>query len=440
MTGNIRDYNYECGYPDNPTVQQYKEFYDRWGIATRAVQVWPKECWQVTPIIYEDKTENVTEFEKAVLDLAKRVKLFSFLSRIDILSGIGHYGLLLFGLDDGLKLRQPVRNGKRDLLYLRTFDESVLEISTTELDTSSSRYGNPILYSAKTETSQGQSKTDLPIHYSRVLHVADNCESSEVLGTPRLRAIFNNIHDVRKVGGGAGEMFWKGGFPGLGITVDPTMDLDNVTLDTDTMKDEIEKYSDSLQRYMILTGAKANTLAPNVADPRGTFEVILKQITIALGVPMRVFIGTEAAKLASAQDKRTWQGRVKHRQEDYVTPFIIRPTIDRLIEYGVLPEPKQYGVEWPDIEQPSEGDQVKIANERSKAIATYFSSGAYKVIAPQQYFKYVHGYGQEQIDAIMQGAKEFKDTFDDPSDGDNMNSKQRFEKKRNRLADAKEEP
>ena len=50
----------------------------------------------------------------------------------------------------------------------------------------------------------------------------------------------------------------------------------------------------------------------------------------------------------------TWNKRVIKRQHDYVSPMVIRPLIDRLIEMGVLSEPKEYEIKWPSIVDESE--------------------------------------------------------------------------------------
>ena len=44
------------------------------------------------------------------------------------------------------------------------------------------------------------------------------------------------------------------------------------------------------------------------------------------------------------------QAGAKERQEGYLTPFVIRPFVDRLIALGVLPTPEEgYIVFWPDL-------------------------------------------------------------------------------------------
>ncbi len=409
LLGTDRNYNWECGYPNVVSPEQYREFYDRWGIATRAVQVWPEECWAVVPRILENEDQETSAFEQAVIDLDIKHHIFAYMNKIDVLSGIGRYGVLFMGLNDGRSPDKSVTGkAKKELLYLRVFDEMHASIATSEKRKTNRRFGQPTVYNVAMQGHEHGTLSKINIDWTRTVHIADNTETDSIFGVPRLQPLYNHVHDIRKIGGGGAEMFWKGGFPGLGITIDPNIDLENVRIDKDSMKDEIEKYSEGLKRYLLLTGATANTLNPNIASPKDHFEVMLKLVTIGLGVPQRIFLGSEAAKLASIQDKKTWQTRVAKRQELYLTPFIVRAIIDKFIEYGVLPEPKgNYKVSWPDLEDPSESDKVKTALARTNAIARYIQSGAYHVLSPEKYFRFIHKFNDDEMEAIKEDLENF---------------------------------
>jgi hypothetical protein len=75
----VRDINHESGYPEGDISNvQYKEMYDREGIASRIVNIYPQECWAMQPEIYEtEDLENVTKFEKELETLDEEVQLFS---------------------------------------------------------------------------------------------------------------------------------------------------------------------------------------------------------------------------------------------------------------------------------------------------------------------------------------------------------------------------
>lgn len=419
----VRDINYSCKWPDTITMDDYRSIYDRFGLAKRVVKIWPEECWKMSPVIYESEESDETEFEKVFKELAEAQFWFHYLERIDILSGIGRFGCLLLGLKDGENLAQPVGGinpetgekageAQNELLFLRCFDESLVEIKTKESDTSSPRYGMPKIYGVTFESIDGETTTQakVDIHWTRMIHVADNRETSEVFGIPRMKDVYNHLLDMRKICGGSAEMFWKGGFPGYNFKVDP--ELSEVDLDTDTLKEQIRLYSEDLQRYMALVGVSVESLQPQVADPRGHFESHVKMIAMSLGVPWRLLLGSEEAKLASSQDKETWNERVARRQTAYVTPMIIRAYIDRLQMIGVLPETEEYFVDWPDLNAPTEKDVAETALKRTEGYAKYIQGNVDQVIPPKEYHMSIQKMSEEEAQAFEDAANTYSDELE----------------------------
>jgi hypothetical protein len=407
-----------CGYTQTLTITEYRTMYNRMGLAKRAVGIWPEECWQAFPEIYESESKDETEFEKQWKDLQVRLSLFSYLFRVDVLSGIGSYGILLLGLDDGKNLMQPVDGineitgepEPRKLLYLRAFDESVLTVDAVEKNITSPRYGMPTIYSVKYQE-EGQSgiNYDFKVHWSRVIHIADNREMSETRGVSRLQGIYNNLYDIKKVSGGSGEMFWKGGFPGYAFEITPEAAAMGAEIDAESVKEQMVSWATGLQRWLAITGVTTKSLTPQVADPTGHVEVHLKLIAVSLGVPYRVLLGSEEAKLASVQDKRTWNGRVASRQNSYLTPLVIRPFIDRLIALGCLAKPAEYFVDWPDLNAATDDDVAKVALARTEAFAKYVAGGVNQIIPPRPYLTQIHKMTEAEVNAIEKEVGDFED-------------------------------
>lgn len=428
-----RDIDAECGYPgrDELTIDMYRYLFDREGIGTRVVKFYPEECWGVKPEVQENEDPEETPFEEAWKALQKKRNLWHWLHRIDILSGIGRFGILLLGFNDGAKkLDQPVRKprgGKPlELLYLRALDESVVRVGERDNDITSERYGQPLSYVVDFVNEdmvgghgerQIQTKVESHrVHWTRVLHVADNRETSEVYGTPRQQVVFNRLMDHRKIVSGAGEMFWKGAFPGYAFEVDPDLGIELTDDEKQALKDEIENYANGLQRYMTLEGLMAKSLAPQVADPQGHHDVVIECIAITLGCPKRKFIGSEQAQLASGQDARTWNTRVARRQNEYVTPMIIRPFIDHLIMLEVLPEPAEgpdaYDVEWPDLNTQTDEEKATVIEKMVKALAAYVAGSVDQLIPPAQFFTEIMNMDPETVEEIMKAAEEFQDELE----------------------------
>lgn len=121
-----RNINKEAGYPETIRPKDYQDMFDRFSLAERVVTFEPSESWKARFEVYEDDDEtNETEFEKAIHELDKNLStgfenwhddpdmvgsnIWYYLKKLDILSGIGAYGVLLFGLNDNADYSQPVR-------------------------------------------------------------------------------------------------------------------------------------------------------------------------------------------------------------------------------------------------------------------------------------------------------------------------------------------
>ena len=461
-----RDYDKECGYPttSNIRVEDYKRAYDRDPIASRINDCLPDECWKVQPTVYEDDAESVTEFEQAWDNLARSLRgrsfyqdekgspVWEYLNRLDRLCGIGSFGVLLLGLNDigeGETLEKPVVGfkewnltsteeldpynrqveanetdldglesltspqqkpaaaGPPQLLFVRVFDESLVDITQYDANVASPRYGQPVMYELTFINPDDQAKggVGLPlstqrVHWTRIIHVADNLSSSEVFGDPRMRTVWNRVIDLTKLYGGSAEMYWKGAFPGISLNIDPKMGGD-IQVDTDGIRDAMWKYTNSLQRWFALAGVSATSLSPQVVDPTQQINVQLEAICVKLAIPKRIFMGSERGELASSQDAGSWNDRLKGRQEGFITPRIIIPFVDRLIHIGILPEPEGFSVSWPDV---SQNQTQKIANglQILSGLGTYTSMGLETVIELIDVYTRLFGMTEEEAKASLE--------------------------------------
>jgi len=416
-----KDIDFECGYPVAITTQEYKDMYERNGIASRVVDIFPEESWVVLPDVYENEEPKKTEFEDMLDVLDNDMHIYQVLQEADMLCGIGRFGVVLLGLSDGKNLKEvvdgidpktgEVTNSKKELklLYLKVFDENSVDIDKLEEDSKSPRYGMPVTYTIKfAQTTKETEKTiTKTVHWTRIIHLADNRRGSSMFGKPRMKKVYNYLLDIRKILGGSGEMFWKGGFPGYAFKVDPEMTLTDS--DKEAIKDDMRNYAQSLQRYLSFTGIEVNTLDPQVEDPTGHLDVQIDAICITIGVPKRIFVGSERGELASTQDSKTWNKRIAKRQTQYLTPYVIRPFIDRLIAFGVLPEPVEYFVDWPDLNAPSDNEIAETAVKKTDAMSKYVAAGVDTLVPPKEYFVMFLGMTVEEAEQIEKAADRYID-------------------------------
>lgn len=424
-----RDIAAECGHPAHDTAVDawtYQQLYDRDAIAARVVEVYPRESWQVQPLVYESEdADTVTPFEAAWDEMGhgllgeksfyKREEgspVWEYLLRADILSGVGQYGIVLLGIDDGLPLDQPAEPGEgRKLLYLRCFPEALAPVARYENNPADRRFGQPLAYNVTfndPNSAQGGEGVDVAtreVHWSRVIHVADNLQGSEIFGRPRMQAVLNRLLDLGKLYGGSAEMYWRGAFPGLALETNPALGGD-VEVNQQDLRDMMEQYANGLQRYLALMGMSARTLSPTVVDPTSQIAVHLEAIAVQLDIPIRIFKGSERGELASSQDERKWRKTVAGRQRNYLTPRLIIPFVDRLILLGVLPEPKEFCVEWPDLGDQTEAEQAAVAGAKTGALAQYVAGGVEALIPPLDYLTRFMGMTEEEAEAVLENAAE----------------------------------
>jgi uncharacterized protein len=423
----LRDVDTECGYPIWLTPDHYRAMYDREGIAKRVVECEPEETWGMDPLVYESEDEDEeSDFEEAWDKFQQDYDIWHYLFRIDVLSGIGQFGVLLFGLNDGKNMNEPVDGMNddgtfdppegREIIYLRPFDETVIFVKTREVDIKSDRYGLPTMYTIQFRDypNWGVQAGEIiarDIHWHRVLHVADNRKMSEVYGVPRMQPVWNRLYDLRKTYAASGEGFWKSAFPTTVFEVNPELADQGLQLDTETLKDEMDKVMKGLQRYYAVTGVSAKNLPGQVSDPTPFVESQLKSIAISKGIPYRILFGSEEAKLAGTQDDRHWNKRLSKRQTKYVNPLIIRPFIDRMIAFGVLPKPKSdnYIIDWPDLNAPTDQDKATVALSQTQALAAYISGNVSQLIGPQQFLTQVMKFSADEAKAILEDAQDFNE-------------------------------
>lgn len=419
----------ECGHPDTVDLKDYSKLFARGDVAKRVVTILPDETWALDPVVYETEEEAITVFEQAWMDMLKPIPVFSFLHRADVLSGIGRFGILIIGIDDGKQLHEPIEGlnekgeaagtnpATRKLLYLRSLEEDMVKVSVLESDQTNPRFGLPKEYEVNfvdpkqfvdsTPTgADGKSPGPKKVHWHRVIHLADNRTNNEVYGSPRMEVVYNRLLDLKKVAGGSGEMFWKGGFPGLSFETHPNLSED-ITVDKEVTKKELENYMNGLQRYLVSENMTAKSLTVQVADPTAHVDTQLKLIGIAMGIPWRILAGSEAAQLASEQDSKAWSKKLTYRREAYLCPFVLRPFIDRLILIGVLPNPKEgYTVAWGDTNNLNTQQGAKIAETKTNAMARYVQAGADALMPPFHFFTLVLGYSDTEAKAIIAAAED----------------------------------
>lgn len=394
MFGGNRDLYTVFGYEKTLSYQHMFLKYARQDIATRIVEAEPRAVWSAPPLL-----TSSAAFQKAWETLITDHALFDKFYRVDKLCGLGRYAVLLVGYDDTADYSKPVKKGRNNkILYLQPYSEPNAIIKEWEDDVTSPHYGMPRTYELKVSSddttliSRGSATTARPVkvltnlvvHRSRVLHMVENTLEDPVYGFPRLQRVYNLLDDLLKTTGGSAETFWLTSNRGMQFDIDKDMELQQG--DADALSDEIDEYMHNLRRTIRTKGVKINNLGSDVADPRGTFNVLIALLSGATGIPQRILLGAEAGQLASEQDRANWAVRIAERRMLFAEPTVLRPFIKMQQENNALPSTTKLSFMWPDafIQNPLERAQTSAQTARSLANVSKALSSEVPVITPEE--------------------------------------------------------
>lgn len=406
--GGDRNVYEALGYPLTIKYEEYAARYMRQDIAKAIIDRPVQVTWRGPVEIVESDDDNETALEKAWKKMEDDLKLKSRFMRLDKLAGIGRYGVLLLGLNDTKNKKDFAKpaTGTKKLLYVKPLGEGNAKIAKWEDDTSSSRFGKPVTYDVTVYDSNQGSSIQIVVHHSRVIHITEGMLESEVEGAPRLEVVYNRLMDLEKLIGGDAEMFWRGARPGY--TANVAEGFKTSTVLEDALMDQFNEFDHNMRRFLFAEGVDIKALAQQLADPKSHVDVQIQMISASKGIPKRILTGSERGELASTQDREEWLTFVKARREEYAEPNIVRPFIDRCMEYGILPKVEKYTIKWEDLFAPSEAEKVKIGKDRAEALAKYAASPmAEGVIPPPAFLKHFLGLSEDDIKLI----EEMRDAY-----------------------------
>ena len=399
-----------------PQVVTFEDMYDRYlrqDIAHAIVSRPVSATWAGDLDIFETQEEDDTELEKAWHELSNSLLIKTELSRVDTLACLGKFALLFLGFDDVSSPQgyaTPVsKSKKRKLLYVRPFGYNVVRIKLLETDMTSPRYGMPTLYevspslSAEVQGEQLVSENPILVHWTRVIHVCLNNIASNYLGTPILEAPYNRLVDLEKLVGGSAEMFWRGARPGYqGVVKDEFILGEDAK---EKIQRQLDEYESDLRRFLVINGVEMSALETQVADPQTHIQAQIQMISAVTSIPSRILSGSERGELASTQDRDSWFDFIGARRSEYAEPKIMRPLIDRLIEFGALPPPKSesdgYRIQWPALYRIPEKEKAEMGRTRATATQQYATSPfATSIIPLKAFYKYILGLSDDDIEYI----------------------------------------
>lgn len=375
--GGRRDYNSIFGWDPRISIEAIMYMYNRGGIAKRVIDAYPDAVWARSPTIW---AEGDPEWNVEWTAIASKLKLWTHLHRLDKLTNLGRYAILVIGTDKpGLEM--PLRDAK-DITYLQPYGELSVKIESWVSDPTDPRFGKPAMYKVYPEsnndmlsiergaTGSAPTRPSFRVHASRVIHVTRNPLEDDVFGQPMMAPIWDYLTDLRKVVGSSSESYWIAANRGLQANVDREMSLS--AEDQAALQEEIEEFYNGFRRFIRTKGVDLNELKNDIADPSSPFGVLVTLISGTWGIPQRILLGSEAGQLASTQDKGTWAERVEENRILHVEPSIIIPFLDFCLENGIIRAPNEGSllkVDWPDAYRMSPLERGQTSAQTARVLS-----------------------------------------------------------------------
>lgn len=400
--GTDRDIFSALGYPATISYENYEAWYRRDPIAKRIINIPVNATWSgEIEITEDDQTE--TAFEKDINSLIKKLKLIRQFRWADRLAGLGKFSILFIGFSGDEDLTQPPKQNST-IIYTRPYPEKSVQISAYVEDVTSPRYGLPETYNITFRAPKaGQNNFSMQVHHSRVIHITEEYLDDEIEGTPRLECVFNLLIAMLLVVGGSAESFWRLAFPGYAFAHDEGTVMGN----EQNFKDEVEKWIHQFERYIRVQGMKVEQFSPDVASPKDNVDAIFQLLSVGTGIPKRIFSGSEIGERSSQQDRKNWSDFVQERRINHAEPSIMRPFVDRAIEFGAVRPPRNieegYSVYWPPDYMPTEDEQANTAKTRVGTMGDYVSRGVETILPLRTFLTTEMGYSEKETDSIEEG-------------------------------------
>ena len=386
-----------------PLTAEEKRLVERWGEERKAVQ--NKIAQHASEVAGTDRQY----FEQGSLGMSPMSSVGGSIMGTD-----RQYMGVQFGASE-VPSDKPRKKGLK-LLFLRAFDESLVQVVRYEWNVNNPRFGMPVMYRItlndprRVHSGVGLPMATVFVHWSRVLHYNDTMhqpESSDIFSPSRLQPVLNRVLDVRKVSAAGGEGYWQSCFAAISLETHPALGGD-VAVPTG-LEQMMTDFRNKLRRDLLTTGMTAKTLPPSVVDPSPFLAALVQQICIKIPCPKRVFDGTERGELASSQDDAQWNDVVRGRQNMLVTPRLICPFIDKLIQLGVVSEPGEdgYFVDWPDLDSLNDIDKATVALTIAQAIAAFVGGNGEAAMTMAMFLKKAFSgfFTDEEVDDIVAEAE-----------------------------------
>lgn len=361
----------DFGYPQALDFNHYWNMYRRFGVAKAVVELPVDLTWVDAPVVKSDNKILQDDF----LTLATDTRLWSRLKGLDKRQRVGRYAGLFIQVRDGKKPETPVGklNGVKSIARLIPMYEGQLEVTETDNDPMSDKFGQPKMYQFNSMGTGGRNErggVSFSIHPDRLIMAAEGADDGSIYGISALECIYNDLMDLRKVSGAGGEGFYQNTRSAPVFTAKDDFGEEE---NEEELAEAIDDWLSKHRKRLVLRGIEAKFPNIQLSDPKDFYQNSINNIAAGSNIPSAFLIGQQTGRLASDKDSRHLMTTAQARRDVFLK-FLIGDVIDWFIAKAVLPA-AEYVIEWGDLLTLSDMEKAEVVAKMAETNERQFRSG-----------------------------------------------------------------
>jgi hypothetical protein len=250
------------------------------------------------------------------------------------------------------------------LSKLSVFHEAQLPVDTAVTNPASVNYGNPILYSIRTNAAGSTNEWETSgyqVHASRVFPFGEGALDGSMYGVPCNEGCFEALMDSAKVRMSGAEGF----FQNASNKYANTLPAEATLADADAILESMEDFDNELQRSLITVG-DIKMLQTTLNDPTFAWTIAVNECAAHHGKPMSIIIGQMTGVLASEENIKTWNRVIMDRQPAVADKMITGLLNDLMLKFSFPAPTNKINIVWRDLNESTAEQQATLTKAKAE--------------------------------------------------------------------------